>query len=121
MAHLLVVDDEPAIATLWCQLLRVDGHQAQSFTRAADAIRFVETDGGTVDAVILDMLMPEIDGAEAFKRMRALRKDLPVLVTTGYMFEEASEMLAKQTRVEYLSKPFRSEEALAAVSRTLAL
>jgi PAS domain S-box-containing protein len=85
----LVVDDDPAVLRLMDVTLKQLGHIAACIARPADALRFVEE---TIPAaVVLDMLMPEMDGFELLDRMRALpsMRNVPVVVWTVKDLTEA--------------------------------
>jgi len=71
-----------------------------------------------VDLVLLDMTMPRMGGAEAFRRIRALRPGVCVLLTSGYTQKESMESLADLPPDGFLQKPFRVRE-LVAMARNL--
>ena len=68
-----------------------------------------------MDVVILDMIMPGLKGDEVLKELRAMRKDIKVIIASGFMSEELRENLRKFTVDAFLDKPFTDED----ISRTL--
>src|SRR6201995_2655177 len=81
MARVLVVDDEPAVRRALERALRLDNHAvtlAEDGEQALDVLA-----GGTTDAVILDILMPKLDGLEVCRRLRKAGDRTPVLMLTA--------------------------------------
>jgi two-component system, OmpR family, response regulator MprA len=109
--RLLVVDDDPAIQEALELLLSLNGFEV---TIAADGRECIRTlAAGRPDAVILDVLMPGLDGLEVCRRMRAGGDRTPVLMLTARA--EVSERVAglEAGADDYLAKPFAREELIA--------
>ena len=111
--HLLVVEDEPRVAHLVRRALEQDRHVVDIAYDGEDGLHQAES--GTFDVIVLDIMLPEIDGIEVCRRLRAGRIQTPVLMLTARD--------AVQHRVEgldagaddYLTKPFAIAELLARV------
>jgi two-component system response regulator MprA len=115
--RILVVDDEPAVRDAVDRALRLDGHDvavASDGRAALDAVA-----AAPPDALVLDLLMPHVDGLEVCRRLRAAGDRTPVLVLT------ARDAVADRVRGldagadDYLVKPFALEELLARVRAML--
>ncbi|HKH19231.1 MAG TPA: response regulator transcription factor [Solirubrobacteraceae bacterium] len=109
--RILVVDDEPAVRAAVDRALRLDGHEvalAADGRAALDAVA-----AAPPDALVLDLLMPRVDGLEVCRRLRAAGDRTPVLVLT------ARDAVSDRVRGldagadDYLVKPFALEELLA--------
>ena len=113
----LVVDDEPAIRASTKRLLERIGIAVELASDGVEALRILESRGPEIDAVILDMGMPNMGGAECFRRIRATSA-IPVLLATGYAAEgELDELVA--AGVQVLEKPFPPDELRRRIVRLL--
>ncbi|GAB3252850.1 response regulator transcription factor [Alteromonas gracilis] len=109
--RVLVVDDEPNIAELLRMALRFEGWEVDV---AHTGLRAVETArGARPDAVVLDMMLPDIDGMEVLRRLRGREPDLPVLFLTAR--DAVEDRIAGLTAGgdDYVTKPFSLEEVVA--------
>ena len=109
---ILVVDDEPLVRELAALTLE---RQSYHVLGAADGVEAVETftkHADEIDAVLLDLTMPRMDGATAFKAIRAVRPDVPVILATGYGEEAGMDAVADATRAAVLQKPYQPQQLL---------
>jgi len=109
--HLLVVDDDASVREALALVLGIDGFDVTTAEDGREAIRTLER--RQTDAVILDVLMPGLDGLEVCRRMRARGDRTPVLMLTARA--EVSERVAglEAGADDYLAKPFAREELIA--------
>ncbi|MGA7703742.1 MAG: response regulator transcription factor [Solirubrobacteraceae bacterium] len=109
--RLLVVDDDPSVREALELVLDLNGFGVASAADGGEAIRALAVD--RPDAVILDVLMPGLDGLEVCRRMRAIGDRTPVLMLTARA--EVSDRVAglEAGADDYLAKPFASEELIA--------
>ncbi len=116
MAHILIVEDDPAIAASVRRALTYDGHRvdvAPDGRAGLDAAR-----SGQPDLIILDLMLPEVDGLEVCRRIRAAGDTVPILMLTAKATVAERVEGLKTGADDYLPKPFAHEELLA---RTAAL
>jgi signal transduction histidine kinase len=111
---ILLVDDEPMILDTASALLRHVGHRVEVATRGQEALDLL--DGGLeVDLVVLDQNMPGLSGVETLRRIRARRRDLRVVLSTGLVDQVVEETLATCGPVWLLRKPFVFSELKAVI------
>ena len=116
---ILVVDDEGIIRDLARNALENAGFHVIEARDGLEAIQSFEEKGDGVDLVLLDMTMPRMGGAEAFRRIRDLSPGVKVLLTSGYTQKESLESLADLPPDGFLQKPFRVRELVGKVRELL--
>ncbi|MQA11567.1 MAG: response regulator [Pseudonocardiaceae bacterium] len=109
--RILVVDDDRAVRESLRRSLEFNGYQVQLVGDGQQALESVNTD--RPDAMVLDVMMPRLDGLEVCRRLRGTGDDLPILVLTAR--ETVSDRVAglDAGADDYLPKPFALEELLA--------
>jgi two-component system, OmpR family, response regulator MprA len=116
-ARVLVVDDEPAVREALRRALSLEGYSVDLAENGAEALRKV----GPVDpdVVVLDVLMPEVDGLAACRRLRAEGNRVPVLMLTARAGVGDRVDGLDAGADDYLVKPFALEELLARIRALL--
>ncbi len=109
----LVVDDEVMLAELLTMALRYDGWDVRSAGSGTEAVRAARDFGP--DVVLLDVMLPDIDGLEVLRRLRANDPDVPVLFLTAR--DAVEDRIAGLTAGgdDYVTKPFSLEEVVARI------
>jgi CheY-like chemotaxis protein len=69
-----------------------------------------------IDVVLLDMQMPEMDGIEATKEIRKIRKDLPIIAQTAFVYDDDKDIILEAGCDACLIKPIRKEHLLSVLS-----
>ncbi len=111
--RVLVVEDEPSLREGISDLLRGDGH---AVTAVGDGVAGVEA--GLVDPfelVVLDLMLPRLDGLEVCRRLRSARPGLPILMLTALGSEDDKVRGLGEGADDYVTKPFSARELLARV------
>lgn len=115
--RILIVDDDKAICEYMQTLLEGDGFQVKTISDpllAEDELR-----AGGYHLVILDLMMPKIDGIEVLKRIRKIDDDIAVVVFTGYPNLESAVASVKLNAVDYIKKPFNVDEFREVLDRVM--
>lgn len=113
--HVLLVDDEPLIRQMYERALVRAGMSVTCAVHGGDALARFEAAAATIDAVVLDMAMPVVSGAEVFRRLRERRPGLPIVIASGYTVDAEARALLATGHASFLEKPFRNETLVAAV------
>lgn len=110
---MLVVEDEASLREGISDLLRGDGH---TVVAAADGRAGLETGtGDNFDVVVLDLMLPRLDGIEVCRRLRAAKPGLPILMLTARGSEDDKVRGLGEGADDYVTKPFSARELLARV------
>jgi two-component system alkaline phosphatase synthesis response regulator PhoP len=115
--QILLVEDEPNIADGIIFNLEAEGYQVTHFLNAEDALSKLETQDFSL--LILDIMLPGIDGLELCRRLRATGSDLPVLMLTARGDEDDRVAGLSEGADDYLTKPFSLKEFLLRVKALL--
>ena len=118
----LVIDDDPLVQRVTCQMLGAPGFQVQCASDGRAGIDFFRErmDASGDDAivcVVLDWMMPVMDGEQTLRELRRLRPSLPILITTGGAIDTHDAEGTHPGVTDSLQKPFGAEELLEKVRR----
>jgi DNA-binding response OmpR family regulator len=106
MSHqgsILIVDDEPAITAMLQDHLIPQGYQVDIAHHAGDAVMLASLD--RPDAVILDLMLPDVSGEHIFEQLRALDSSIAIVLLTGMADETVARALIRAGAFDYLRKP----------------
>lgn len=105
----LLVDDDATVRQTVRKMLIASGFSVIEAADGRRGVRAVDEHPGELSLVLLDLTMPEMDGAEALRSIRE-RSDVPVILMSGYNELEATRRLAASRFQAFLQKPFSSEQ-----------
>lgn len=108
-----LVDDEPALLKALTRLLKAEGFKVRAFESALDFLGTSLASGG--GCMVLDEAMPDMSGAELQQRLKTLESPLAVVFLTGNGDIPMSVRAIKLGAVDFLTKPVKDEELLAAI------
>lgn len=111
--RLLIVEDEIKLNNVLSKRLQKEGYSVDSCFNGEEALEFLEV--GEFDAVIMDIMMPRIDGLSVLKTMRAKNNNTPVLLLTARDAVSDRVVGLDSGAEDYLTKPFAFEELLARI------
>src|SRR5512142_1792469 len=115
----LIVEDEQLVANLARDVLHRSGYKVLVVNGGSQAIDLYQQQFRDIVAVVLDMVMPEMDGKEVFQRLRAINPQVKVIVTTGYDRASDIDEMLKQGAVGFIQKPYRIAELVKAVGEAV--
>jgi CheY-like chemotaxis protein len=104
------VDDEPLIIDVGRNLLEHLGFKVLVAESGERAVELLRANRGRIDAVVLDMIMPGLSGAETFDRLHEIDPGIRVLLSSGYSIDsQAREILARGCS-DFIQKPYDLKE-----------
>ena len=112
--HILTVEDETALAEAVAHILRKAGHSADRVADGQSALDYIRA--GAYDLVLLDIMLPRLDGLSVLRQMRSEGVQTPVLMLTARTTVPDKVAGLNAGADDYLTKPFAPEELLARVS-----
>ncbi|MDO5073713.1 MAG: sigma 54-interacting transcriptional regulator [Neisseria animaloris] len=113
---ILIADDEENVRKLLSIVLEESGHQIELAKGGKEAVdKFDET----IDLVLLDIRMPEMDGLQVLQHLKNARPDVPVILMTAYAGVDTAVTALKSGAFDYIIKPFDLDEIQALVAKAL--
>jgi PAS domain S-box-containing protein len=103
---ILVVDDEPAVRKLAQMILEQRGYSVLTASDGRQGVDLFRDNADKIAAVLLDMTMPVMSGKEAFRQIREIRPDVPVVISTGYSELVAIEQFGAGATIGFVQKPY---------------
>ena len=121
MSTILVVEDSETYRTMISDLLRSNGFQVDTASNGAEALGKVQGGGTLPDLIVLDLVMPEMNGYDFCRRVKndPKTKDLPVVMCSSKSEEFDHYWGLKQGADAYLNKPFEPNELLSTIKQLL--
>jgi two-component system, cell cycle sensor histidine kinase and response regulator CckA len=116
----LLVEDEEGLRGLNARGLSSRGYTVLEAGNGVEAIEVLEAQGGEVDIVVSDVVMPEMDGPTLLKELRRRNPDLRIIFVSGYAEEAFAKNLPEGQQFAFLAKPFTLKQLVAAVKETMA-
>ena len=116
---ILLVEDDPAVRAATRRMLARSGYRILEARDGGEALHVMRADGGLVELVVTDVVMPEKSGLELAGLLRLMRPDVAVLFMSGYAESELARQVLVAPRSVFLQKPFTAEELARKVREAL--
>ncbi|MCZ6644884.1 MAG: sigma-54 dependent transcriptional regulator, partial [SAR324 cluster bacterium] len=118
--NILIVDDELAIRSSVRGLLEDEGYTVDEADTGEKALACIQADSGKrVDAVLLDIWLPKMDGMEVLKTIKETRPGIPVIMLSGHASIETAVNATKFGAYHFIEKPFSAENLVLTLSHAL--
>ncbi len=115
--RILIVDDEEIVVRSCLRILEDDRYEVDSVSDGWEALRRIDENG--VDVLVLDIMMPKIDGLQVLQHVKERHPDIDVIMMTGLSQIQTAVRAMKLGAFDYLSKPFDPDELKLVVERAL--
>ena len=119
MSRVLITDDSQLTRRILRAILEAAGHEVMEASNGSIALELIVQD--PPDCVLLDLLMPGMDGFEVLSTLNERGIDIPVIVLTADIQETARKKCIQMGAVDFLNKPPNDDELKAAMEKALAL
>jgi PAS domain S-box-containing protein len=119
-ACVLVVDDDEFVRNALTRMLAGMGYSVVTASSGREAIATYGMFGPSVDVVILDMVMPDLDGRECFRALRRLDPNIKAILCTGGPADGGRRDMLEEGMVGFIQKPYRPEQLSEAIAKALA-
>ncbi len=110
-----IIDDEPIIHEVLGDLLTAEGYEVESSLNGEEALEKFSPD--TSDLILLDLLMPGMNGIEVLKRIKKIDPQAVIIIITAYASVESAISAMKIGAFDYIQKPFKHDELLLTIQR----
>ena len=105
-ATVLLVDDENTLLIMETSLLEALGFAAITAVNGREAVEVYRTRGSEIDLVMLDLLMPEMGGIEAYHELRKIDSYVPIVICSGYSEESVADITSTDINTCFIHKPY---------------
>jgi DNA-binding NtrC family response regulator len=112
-----IIDDEPVIHDVLAQLLTSEGYEVEISASGEEALEKFPSQ--SFDAILLDLLMPGMDGIEVLRRIKKNDPLAPVIILTAYGSVESAIAAMKIGALDYVQKPFKHDDLLLAIEKAV--
>ena len=117
---ILLIDDEAMVLDVGGQVLEKLGYTVIEAPGGKEAVEIFEKNKDTIDLVILDMIMPDMGGGEAYDRIKEINPRVKVLLSSGYSIDGQATEIMKRGCDGFIQKPFKADELSEKLKKILA-
>ncbi|MCB0262956.1 MAG: PAS domain S-box protein [Calditrichia bacterium] len=116
---ILFIDDEPSVLEIAQMTLESHGYRVLAASDGAEALGIFARHKNEVDLVITDMMMPVMDGVATIEALRKIKKDVPIIASSGYIEDDRANTFVQTGAVAFLQKPYTRESLLSIIFEQL--
>lgn len=117
--RILVIDDEEIVREISTDLLESFGYDVVTADNGHQAVEYYSQHQSEIDLVIIDMIMPELNGRECFRAIRELNPEARAILSSGYSREGAVQEILNEGMLGFVQKPYRADQLCEAVADAL--
>ncbi len=116
---ILLVEDEPDILKFCMKLLESSGYEILTASSSADALKVAESFPGTIELLLTDVVLPDMNGCDLSNKIRSIRPSMKSVFMSGYSADILERHGRYDTTFNFIQKPFSAKELTAAIQETL--
>ncbi len=115
--NILLIDDEFMVLELASEILTYLGHKVYIANSGLDGLKIYKENQNIIDVIIVDLLMPDMNGKEFYDKVRAFDPDVPIIISTGISEAKEKETLKNLQVVDFLEKPYTVPQLEATINK----
>ena len=104
--NILLVDDEELVRNVATKMLTRLGYEVTSMSEGLEAVEFFQENSHRIDLVMIDMIMPRMDGQQCFRELRKIDPQVRAILSTGYSHNETVQAVLDEGLCGYIHKPY---------------
>jgi signal transduction histidine kinase/ActR/RegA family two-component response regulator len=117
--HIMVIDDDEEVSALTTEMVRSLGYKVTCFNDPEEALDWYTDYHREVDIILLDMIMPDMDGLEAYKRIKCISAEAKVMIVSGYSVEGKAQQVLDLGAQGFIQKPFTAADMSKALIKVI--
>lgn len=117
--HILVVDDHNIVRNITTKMLRSLGYRVITAKDGTEAVEYYRENGGNIDLVILDMVMPRMGARECLRCLKAINPNVLAILSTGYVNNNHVQEIMNEGMVGFIQKPYQLNQLSEVVAAVL--
>jgi CheY-like chemotaxis protein len=121
LGTILVVDDEEPVRAVARSALELEGFHVIEAEDGHEGLRRFRAHTSDVGAILLDMTMPGMDGAETLFAIRQISRDIPVILSSGYSEKDTMSRCEGLFGTSFIQKPYTAQALIAAIREAMAV
>jgi two-component system, cell cycle sensor histidine kinase and response regulator CckA len=115
-----VIDDEEIVRQMAERALQHYGYRVLLAEDGASGVDLLRREADSIDCVVLDLTMPVMSGEEALARIKALRPEVPVILSSGFSHAEAARRFTGHALAGFIQKPYKAADLAETVKDVIA-
>ncbi len=117
--RILLVDDENIIRTVGTDILNSLGYSVTGAADGAEAVKIYSKEWQNIDLVILDMIMPNLNGRDCFRELKKINPNIKAILSSGYGLESRSQEILDEGVMGFIQKPYRVDQLSKIITEVL--
>jgi len=117
--RILVIDDEEIVRQVLSRMLRSLGYEVHTAGDSVQAVEYYRENFSAIDAVILDMVMPRMNGRDCYLALHGINPEIRAVLSSGYSQDDEAAELLREAGLEFLQKPYQLDQLATAVRKAL--
>ena len=118
---ILLVDDHEIVRSVGSTMLSRLGYYVVTANDGEDALKYYKKNHSKIDLVLIDLVMPKLNGPSCYKELRKIDPNVRSILTTGYGMNSSVQSALDSGMLGYIRKPYRLDQLSELVSRTIAV